>query len=284
MTTKKIDTLVEDIYALFDPDSDHKPSEENLEYLFNGIRQVFERRLAKQDERSAALRFSALGKPDRQIWYSAHPDGKEENLSPKTYFKFLYGDLLEVIALFLAKEAGHTVEDEQKEVNVDGVLGHIDCKIDGVLVDVKSANQHAFKKFENGDIYEDIFLSQYIGQLCGYSNVETPGQAPAFFAIDKTVGGLCVTHVPTHVADEFKPAPRIEHLKEVIASDEPPPRCYEDEPDGKSGNRKLGTGCSYCGHKFRCWSDLRVFLYSNGPRYLTKVVKTPDVFEVKREG
>jgi hypothetical protein len=42
---------------------------------------------------------------------------------------------------------------------------------------------------------------------------------------------------------------------------------------------KLGTGCSYCAFKKHCWPGLRGFAYSGGPRYLTNVVKTPDVPE-----
>ena len=65
-----------------------------------------------------------------------------------------------------------------------------------------------------------------------------------------------------------------------------PPKCYPDEPDGKSGNRKLAIGCVFCGYRDHCWSDanggkgLRKFKYSTGIRYLTQVHKTPDVQEV----
>lgn len=278
---KTIETLVDDIYSLFDPDTEHVPSEDNLNYLAENIKEVFRKRFAKDDYSPTPLRFSNLGKPDRQIWYEGQSFEKEK-LGSKVRFKFLYGDLLEVVALFLAKEAGHEVVREQEEVSVDGVLGHIDCLIDGVVTDVKSANQHAFKKFEKGDIYDDVFLKQYIDQLCGYSNVLTPGESPAFFTIDKTVGGLHLTRVASGISADFKPEVRIAHLKEVLASETPPPRCYDDEDDGKSGNRKLSTGCQYCSFKFRCWEGLRGFAYSGGPRWLTKVNKLPDVPEITK--
>lgn len=199
-------------------------------------------------------------------------------MSPKTYFKFLYGDLIEQIVLFLCKEAGHTVTDEQKEVEVDGVLGHIDAIIDGVVVDVKSASPYSYQKFKNNQIFEDDPFG-YIPQISGYANVLTPTEAPAFLAFDKVSGDICLTPVSTSITQQFKPEDRIEHLKEVIKSPTPPPRCYTDEADGKSGNRKLGTGCSYCGFKSECWPGLRTFIYSNGPRYLTHVTRTPDVYE-----
>ena len=73
---------------------------------------------------------------------------------------------------------------------------------------------------------------------------------------------------------------RIDELKAVVETEEPPERCYEDVADGASGNRKLATGCSYCRHKFRCWPELRGFAYANGPRYLTVVKKEPNVPEI----
>ena len=72
---------------------------------------------------------------------------------------------------------------------------------------------------------------------------------------------------------------RVNYLKGVIDTDTPP-RCYDDVPDGKSGNRKLAIGCVFCGYKTKCWDNLRAFKYSNGVRYLTQVSKTPDVEEI----
>ena len=79
---------------------------------------------------------------------------------------------------------------------------------------------------------------------------------------------------------------RIKHLKEVVKSKTPPKRCFKPKADGESGNEKLDTNCSYCAFKEVCWSDanngdgLRLFLYSNGPRWLTRVEKEPKVYEV----
>lgn len=274
-----VDTLVEDIYALFDPQVSHHVNEDNLDKFAENIKATVRRRLLEREEGKGALRFSGLGKPDRQIWYAAHGD-IPETLTSKTYLKFLYGDIIEEMLLFLAKESGHEVVDEQKEVCVDGVLGHIDCVIDGVVTDVKSAAPYSYAKFKNHSLYDDVFGKQYIDQLCGYSNCLTPGSGPMFLAFDKVSGDICTMQVSASIAVDHDPVKRIAHLKEVIASPTPPPRCYEDEDDGKSGNRKLGTGCSYCGHKFKCWPGLRGFAYSNGPRYLTKVVKVPDVPEI----
>lgn len=273
-----LDTLIDDIYHLFDPDHGHEVNEANLDYFCESLKQTIRTRLAKREDKEFYLRFSNLGKQDRQVWYTAK--GHEaETMTAKTYFKFLYGDVIEALLLFLAKEAGHEVTDEQKEVDCLGVKGHIDAKIDGVVTDVKSASPFGFKKFKDHSLLSNDPFG-YIQQLSGYVNVEDEGNAGAFFACDKVSGDLAILQLSPSIIQYYKPEERIEHLREVIKKDTPPPRCFPDVEDGKSGNRKLGTECSYCAYKNDCWPRLRTFLYSTGPRFLTKVVREPDVTEV----
>lgn len=275
---KKIDTLVDDIFALFDPSESHHVDEKNLEEFGESVKRIVRQRLLERDKNAAAIRFSSLGKPDRQIWYQAQGLPPEE-MTSKTFLKFMYGDVIEALLVFLVKESGHVVEHEQAEVEVDGVLGHIDCTIDGVVTDVKSAAPYSYEKFKRGDIYEDVFSRQYIDQLCGYSNVLTPNESPMFLAFDKVSGDICTLSIPTSIAKDYKPEERIKHLKQVIKMEDAPQRCYEDEADGTSGNRKLGTYCSYCAFKQRCYPGLRGFAYSGKPRYLTVVKTLPKVPE-----
>lgn len=276
----QLNTLVPDILELFNPDKGHEIDERSLEAFADDLKQVLRIRLAQRENNRDPLRFSSLGKKDRQLWYEAHPiDGGRDELTAKTYLKFLYGDVIEALLLFLAKESGHEVTQQQAEVECDGVLGHIDAIIDGTVVDVKSASPFGYKKFRDGTVPdEDPF--GYVAQLSGYSNILTPDQGAAWLAMDKVSGDICVSRLSHSITSAHDPRPRIAHLKDVIAKDEPPERCYKDVEDGKSGNRKLGVGCSYCHSKSRCWPQLRTFLYSTGPRYLTTVVRPPDVPEV----
>lgn len=273
--------LPKDIYELLDPDKDHICNEENLSILAENVKELMRLRLKKyQAPESGPLRFSALGKPNRQVWYEAHPiEGTKEKMIPKTYIKFMYGDIIEQMLLFLAKEAGHTVEAEQAEVEVLGVKGHIDAIIDGVVVDVKSASPFGYKKFKEGTVTEDDPFG-YVAQLSGYADVLTPGKEAAWFANDKVAGDICISTLSPTVIKHHKPEDRIKELKDVIALEEPPQLCYEPIADGKSGNEKLPTACSYCSHKKRCHPSLRAFSYSTGPRFLTVVSKTPDVPEI----
>lgn len=231
--------------------------------------------------------MSNIGKGTRQLWYDKRY-GRDEVLPPSTILKFIYGDIIEYLLLFLASLAGHSVTHLQDEVSLDGIKGHIDADIDGVTVDVKSASTHAFRKFslpktDPGSLIENDSFG-YIEQIAGYATArDTDG---AFLAVDKQNGHIAYLSFDKEELSAFKVKDRIAYLKDVIDSDVEPGRCYPDEEEGKSGNRALGINCSYCSHKGRCWSDsngglgLRTFLYSNGPKFLTKVVREPNVREV----
>ena len=41
--------------------------------------------------------------------------------------------------------------------------------------------------------------------------------------------------------------------------------------------------CVYCPYKYKCWDGLSTFKYSDGLRYLTKVVNEPKVEEIKQD-
>jgi hypothetical protein len=281
LPTPTLNTLPEDIYGLFDPTRNHEVNEENIEWAAQQFKDLLKTRLKEREPLQDPLRFSSMGRKDRQIWYMAQADKEPEAIQGKTYFKFLYGDVIELLILFLAREAGHSVERTQEEIEVDGVKGHIDAIIDGVVVDVKSASPYGYQKFKKNEVLNDDPFG-YVQQLAGYSAVLNPGEAAAWVAFDKVDGDICVANLSASIIADFDPAERITHLKEVVASEIPPERCYPDEEDGKSGNRKLGTGCSYCAFKQECWPGLRTFLYSGKPRFLTKVVRVPDVLEVTR--
>jgi hypothetical protein len=273
-------SLPEDIYAVLKSSTDHVVSEDNVQWAGEAFKDLLRSRFTEQKAKTGeeVLRFSSLGKKDRQIWYDANEPLPAEELSPPTMFKFLYGDVLELLLLFLAKESGHEVSHEQHEVSVDGVLGHTDAVIDGVPVDCKSASTYSFGKFADGTfVFDDPF--GYVKQLSGYAHALGKTDRAGFLVCDKQHGHITFAELDKETIAGNPPGPRIEHLRSVIRAETPPARCYSDVPDGKSGNRKLGVGCSYCKHKEKCWPGLRKFYYSRGPVFLTKVVKEPRVDE-----
>ena len=280
---KSIDTLISDIHDLFLKKEGHEINEENLDSFTNNVKEGLRRALreagARQGEVPKELRMSKLGTPNRKLWYEFNSTDTDRNLSPTTLIKFIYGNFLEELALLLAKEAGHLVEGEQGEVIIEGVKGHRDCKIDGITTDIKSASKFSFQKFADGSLHKNDPFG-YIAQISSYVKADS-GDTGAFFVINKETGELTLLKV--HEMDMINPVTRIADIKEVLSKPAPPvTKCYDPEPEGKSGNMVLNKNCTFCEFKETCWKEdgLRKFRYSNGIKYFTKVVKEPLVEEI----
>jgi hypothetical protein len=233
------------------------------------------------------LRLSNIGRDDRVLWNVVNGTEKEE-IKPATYIKFMYGHLIEEMLLFMTRMAGHEVSDEQRVCEVEGIKGHMDCKIDGLVVDVKSASSFGFKKFKDGTLAMDDAFG-YVDQIKAYAHACGETEF-GWLAMDKANGHLAVlkydledTQAPIHEHIKGDIRERIKHVKEMVKGDEPTELCTETVPDGKSGNKKLGIKCSYCQYKKHCYPELRAFAYSYGPKFLSEVVNEPRVQEINLE-
>jgi len=282
---KTIDTLVEDIYNLFSLAAikmDEKEVDKYIDNFGEMLKIHIKEFMYEEPQLNGSLRLSTIGKPDRQLWYNINTNRERNELTPSTRIKFLYGYILEELLLLCASIAGHKVEHQQKEVEVQGIKGHQDALIDNVLVDCKSASGRSFEKFKTNNLVNDDPFG-YIAQISAYAEANNKDEA-AFLVIDKSTGEICLS--PLHSVEMINAASRIKHLKKMVASSAIPDRCYAAVPDGKSGNLKLPIGCIYCSHKRECWEDvnqgqgIRVFQYAKGKRYLVQIGKEPEVPEL----
>jgi len=277
--------LVKEIYSKVDKLNDGPMglSEEDIEKTGEALKEAL-RHWANPTAPSSefSIRMSNLGKPYRQMWFNKNRPANSARLTPQTFIKFLYGHLLEEIILMLVRMTDNKVTDEQKEVVLEGIKGHIDCKINGEVVDIKTASNFAFKKFAAGTLHEDDPFG-YLMQLSAYEAAEE-STAGGFLALNKESGELAY-YSPGELTKP-NPITKINNLREVLTEELPPEKCYESVPEGKQGNFKLPTGCVYCSHKQECWQDsnggqgLRAFKYSVGVRYLTRVASLPKVDEI----
>lgn len=274
---KSIKTLVDDIYGLFSGEGTAF-RKEDVE-IFGA--KLTERILIKliEERGPPALRLSNLGVPDRKLWYTINKPEWGEPLSPDAKIKFLFGDILEELLLFLARAAGHEVTDEQREVEVNGVKGHIDGLIDGELVDAKSASSFSFKKFKSGGLAGDDPFG-YISQLGAYGHALGQSKG-AFLVVDKTLGKICLDEHKLPKKDWDK---EVSRKRDMLASPVLPPRCYNDVAETKykkpTGNRKLAVACAYCPFKTSCWPGLRAFVDYSGPTFYTSVFSKPNGTEI----
>lgn len=302
MTTKTIDTVIDDIYALFSsPTNDHIILDETalndcLQSIGAAIREALTEPRSVQSEQPD-LRMSMIGKAPLRTWYeyNAHNlnlDGvrgfaKAElgsflyERDPVFLLKMLTGHVQEAIHIFLMRQAGHTVELQQEEVELDGVKGHIDLVLDGVLTDIKTTSNYGFKKFKQSTLFNDDPFG-YLGQISGYAkslNLEKV----AWLAINKNTSELALLKSDMKALPD--PSKLIKGIKTALASSKPPAeKCYLPKEEGTSGNMILPKECAdFCPFKFFCYPNLRVFEYSTGPKYFTSVVKTPRVNEITED-
>jgi hypothetical protein len=283
---KTLDTLIQDIYSSLEGLSSGEAlniSEEELDLTLSRMKEsILAWSKPREVENSFRLRMSNIGRPLRQLWYESKNTSDPHVVSGSTQIKFLYGHILEEIVLMLVRMAGHEVTSEQKEVNISGITGHMDCKIDGQVVDVKTASKFSFNKFKDGSLVNNDPFG-YLAQLSGYETAEQTKEG-GFLVINKESGELCLFRPDDLEKPNVKE--KIEKVKAAIAVDTPPDRCYAPIPEGKKGNMKLPSGCAYCPYKFECYSDandgdgLRAFRYSNGPVYFTEVAVEPRVEEI----
>ncbi len=299
MSKKTIDTLAEDVLSQlnsYDTDSllelVPKLDQFGVDVSKAIVRQMGNR-VKVRDPRT--LYASEIGKPcHRQIWYSYHKPELAEKMAPHTYLKFLYGDVLEELLLFLAEASGHTVEHKQHSCvaeytspdtgKVWHIRGRLDAVIDGCIVDVKSASSYSFRKFSTSGALRDDDPFGYIPQINFYddgtvgSKTVAPESGLYFFVINKETGKLLVVEVETYINTHTAVIPPlVEALEGDIEVLKRMPTKVE-----KNGNEGLCVNCQYCPYKKTCWGKkLRVFMYAGGkPKFLVKVVSTPRVAEV----
>ena len=286
MNQKPLNTIVPDIYGLLENLSNGEPlpiTEEALDETMASMKEaILHWATPRPRDTDFTVRMSNVGKPSRQMWFEKRDPNGRGSIDGATQIKFLYGHVLEEIVLMLVRMAQHNVTDEQKEVTVNGIVGHMDCKINGQVVDVKSASKFAFNKFMKGTLADDDPFG-YLGQLAGYEKAEGTNEG-GFLVINKESGELCM-YVPDDL-DKPNIDTKINTLLDELKLDTPPNLCYTPIPDGKKGNMQLPKGCTWCKYKHECHKDandgegLRTFKYSTGYKYLTHVEAEPKVDEI----
>lgn len=298
--SKQIDTLVEDIYDVLTNDTDHRLADVDSVSYGAALIEHMQRSLDGEEFRPMdkdKVWASMLGNNCmRQLWYKYNTPNPE-TLGGDVKYKFLYGNMIEETTLAIAKAAGHAVRHEQRRYEVtytynwDGkiravtVSGRIDAIIDNVIVDVKSASGFSYKKYTEQGLTDTTDTFGYRAQLDFYrqAHLLETGEAldTAFLFVDKQLG----KHAIVPVANTTDIKGRAIDIHQVVNGEEEDAERIADfeQPDGKSGNMKLCTKCSYCDYKKACHPSVRGFAYSNKPVYLTKVVKEPRVPEFEVE-
>ena len=282
-----IHTLVEDIYSvvLSKRTPDGVDVEKEIDAFGEAVKDLMRKEFLSKSFDARKLRLSNIGRDDRYLWNHYHGKARQK-YRPENLIKFLYGHIIEEMLLFLVKMSGHKVTHEQHPCEVAEVKGSMDCKIDGIVTDIKSTSTYGFKKFKDGSLaYDDPFA--YVGQIKAYAHSEGETKY-GWLAMDKQNGHLTYlmydekdTQAPVHEKISYSIEDRVKHVWQMVNKNEPPEKpCAEPVPDGKSGNMVLTATCSYCHFKKVCWEGVRGFVYSTGPKFFTHVANEPKVPEI----
>lgn len=291
--TAKIDSLATDLQNVIGSAAGLELAKDAGIQVGALVAKKVERALSRVDRprRPNVLFPSELGHPcDRKLWYSFHYDPltmlPREQMTGKTRIKFTYGDIIESLIVPLIAVAGHEVSDVGKRIEWDvptqpgwSVQGAIDCRVDGVIIDVKSMNARSYEMWMKDPDSADKF--GYAHQIAAYwfGDTRFSGE-PFILGVNKEDGAI----------GSFKlrlPDASLRAIYKAQAAEMPIKKLARmpTAPIGKS-NQKLSTVCSYCDFKAECWKDsnggkgLRKFIYSYGPVFLTEVGDEPRVSEV----
>ena len=273
-----LETLPQDIYNVLEGRGNWNDSNSNR--LSADIQQAAWDRFSSPEKPRGYLSPSLMGKKcGRHKWLKVNDPESGIPIDGQALGNFFYGVMIEALVVEAAIAAGHEVSHIQHKVDCYGVPGSMDCIIDGIPVDVKSASEFSFGKFKNNGLIDDDPFG-YLSQLSSYaSQVQDEVREKnvgAFVAINKNRFEI--------VIDKYDLTDWIAHKEmeakanlALVNNDEMPPKPYSPIPQSTtSPNMKLHTECRWCEFRKKCFPEVRRFVNDTGyEQWLTTVKKIP---------
>jgi hypothetical protein len=218
------------------------------------------------------IRMSQVGRPLCQLQMEvAHTNDPENgpqpsNDDPWLRMKFLYGDVLEAVAMAILHSC-YKVESEQEELGLDiadiHLKGHMDVQVDGKIWDIKTASPFSFSKVYGDPKGFDALVKDdpfgYIPQ--GYLYGAAAGRPfGGWIGINKSSGEWGVLETPEvdyHFQNDA--INQAEDNIRALTSNKPFERCFEPENEmyynKPTGEKVLAKTCQYCKWVESCWGD-----------------------------
>ncbi len=215
------------------------------------------------------LRMSGLGRPVCQQQLAMRGEPKQSSYND--VMRFLFGDLVEAVAMLVMKASGIKVVAEQKpcEIVLDGetIKGTLDVILDEEgehkVWDIKSASPYSFDyKFKKGyDVIKEDDAFGYImqGHLYGEANKLPFG---GWIVINKSSGEWAVVPAPDDQMEERKQLIiEANNIVKQIKSNKfkipfkPEWETYKDKGEIiRTKNKLMPKLCTFCEYKAHCWS------------------------------
>jgi len=226
-------------------------------------------------QREYKIRMSGLGRPICQ--QLLEKKGIEQEIQYNMLFRFLFGDLVESIAVLVLEQAGVEIVDKQKQVslNIGGteVSGTLDLILrdesgQDKVWDVKSASEWAFKfKYTGFGGYDKIKEDDPFGYIMqGHLYGEATGLPfGGWIVVNKSSGEVAIVEAPEWQEDDRKEylkdaEKRVKELTDESLEFKVPFKDIfetykQDGQEVRTGNKLLPKPCTMCGFKAHCWKD-----------------------------
>jgi hypothetical protein len=226
-------------------------------------------------QREYKIRMSGLGRPICQ--QLLEKKGIEQEIQYNMLFRFLFGDLVESIAVLVLEQAGVEIVDKQKQVslNIGGteVSGTLDLILrdesgQDKVWDVKSASEWAFKfKYTGFGGYDKIKEDDPFGYVMqGHLYGEATGLPfGGWIVVNKSSGEVAIVEAPEWQEDDRKEylkdaEKRVKELTDESLEFKIPFKDIfetykQDGQEVRTGNKLLPKPCTMCGFKAHCWKD-----------------------------
>ena len=233
-----------------------------LDTVAADIKDALSRQLSG-DKKEFRLRMSNLGRKRCQLWFEKNDPESKLPDSPFFIINMMLGDIVEAVFKGLLRASKVEFEDSKKVVlktkNKD-IEGSYDLVLNGKVDDVKSTSPWAYEnKFIDFETLSSKDSFGYVSQLVGYAKARGV-PVGGWWVVNKANGNF--KYISASNVDVDTEMQKIEDTISYIDNDEPFERCYEPIEEtyyGKpSGNLKLGTECSLCNYREKCWDNLQV--------------------------
>ena len=227
---------------------------------------AFIKQFVEERETKFKPRMSSIGRPLCQL--QMEKSGAEtETPAYNSKMRFIFGDLIEALAVAVLKSSGVKIDEFQKKVKYvfgdDEINGTYDVKIMDKIWDIKSASPYSFQyKFGESGGFESLLKDDpfgYVPQGYLYAGADDK-EFGGWIAINKSTGEWLTCEAP--LADDEYKATAIKNAEDnmkSITEKKPFKRCYSDIEETfrtkKTGNKVLGFVCSFCPYKLPCWGS-----------------------------
>ena len=231
-------------------------------------KEAFRKQFVEERETEFRPRMSNIGKPLCQL--QMEKKGAKADTPPyNTKMRFIFGDLIEALAIAILKSSGIKIDNFQKKVKYvfgeDEINGTYDVEIMDKIWDIKSASPYSFQyKFGEAGGFDAMLKDDpfgYVSQGYLYAGADDK-EFGGWIAINKSTGEWSVVETPVNDSEHKEKA--LKQAKDnlhALNTDAPFKRQFTDVEESfnrnLTGNRVLTKECTFCPYKKSCWENLQ---------------------------